>query len=88
MSVGHIARALEAAGIPTVTIFVQAFRHHAERMQLPRVLITPHIMGRPLGAPNDPERQREVVEAALALLEEANAPLSFREFEAPYRARG
>lgn len=86
MSVGHIARALEAAGIPTVAIFVRAFRHHAEQMKLPRVLVTRHIMGRPVGAPNDAERQREVVEAALSLLEEADAPVTIRELDAPYRA--
>jgi hypothetical protein len=88
MSVGHIARALEAAGIPTVVIFIRAFRHQAEHMNVPRALITPHIMGRSVGAPNDVERQQEVVEAALSLLEEADAPLTVRDFEAPYRAPG
>ena len=87
MSVGHIARALEAAGIPTVSVMVRSFRHHAERMNIPRTLITRHIMGRTMGAPNDPERQREVVEAALTLLEEATEPGTIRELDAPYRAR-
>ncbi len=85
MSVGHVARALEAAGIPTVSVMVRSFRHHAERMKVPRTLITRHIMGRTMGAPGDTERQREVVEAALTFLEEATEPGVIREFEAPYR---
>lgn len=44
-----------------------------EVMALPRVLLTPHPMGRPLGAPGDRERQREVIMAALDLLGEAES---------------
>ncbi len=85
MSVGHIARAIEAAGIPTVSLMVRSLRPHAERMKVPRTLITRHIMGRTMGAPNDVERQTEVVEAALTLLEEATEPGTIRELDAPYR---
>jgi hypothetical protein len=42
-------------------------------MRAPRVLVTRHIMGRPLGAPHDVERQRAVLLDALALLAEAKA---------------
>lgn len=72
MSVGHVARALEAAGIPTVAVFIRAFRHVAEAMTVPRTLITPHLMGRTCGPPGVPARQREVVAQALALLETAS----------------
>ena len=68
---GHVARVVEEAGIPTVVVLVRAFRHVAEDMQLPRTLVTRHLMGRPLGAPGDAERQRHVLLAALQLLEEA-----------------
>lgn len=71
MSVGHVARSFEAAGLATVAVYVEAFAHYAEAMQLPRTLVTPHPMGRPLGPPGDVSRQREVIEAALSLVDEA-----------------
>ncbi|MCJ7626102.1 MAG: hypothetical protein MUO76_21630 [Anaerolineaceae bacterium] len=71
MSVGHVARVFEGAGISTVIVAVKAFRSSLEVMALPRVLLTPHPMGRPLGAPGDRERQRAVILAALDLLAEA-----------------
>ncbi|MCA1783872.1 MAG: hypothetical protein LC679_17390 [Intrasporangiaceae bacterium] len=77
-SVGLVARALEAAGIPTVSIFVRAFEHVAGRLRVPRVLITPHLMGRTVGPVGDRARQREVVEAALRLLVEADGPETVR----------
>lgn len=58
----------------TVSLFVSAFRHVAEAMALPRVLITPHLMGRPVGYPGDPDAQREVVHATLQLVTEAEGP--------------
>lgn len=71
---GHLARLIEEAGIPTVAVYVRAFRHVAEAMRAPRVLVTRHPMGRTLGAPHDIERQRQVLEGALDLLETATAP--------------
>ncbi len=85
MSVGHVARAVETAGIPTVVVFVRAFRQVAERMGLPRTIVTRHPMGRPLGAAGDVERQREVVAAALELLATASAGGALVELEAPFR---
>lgn len=68
---GHIARLLEEGGIATVVIGVTAFRDRLAAMSLPRLVITPHLMGRPLGTPNDGRRQREILLAAFDLL--ANA---------------
>ena len=68
---GHVARLLEATGIATVIIAARAFRPRLKNMTLPRVLITPHLMGRPLGAPGARTRQRDVILAALDLLENA-----------------
>jgi hypothetical protein len=82
-SVGLVARALEAAGIPTVSVFIQAFRHRALQLRVPRVLVTPHLMGRTIGPVGDAARQRDVVEAALQLLEDAATPNTIRDFEAP-----
>jgi hypothetical protein len=72
VSVGHVARVLEAAGLATVAVFVEAFSHYAEAMHLPRALVTPHPMGRPLGPPGDNARQREVLKAALRLVDSAD----------------
>ncbi|MBW3578026.1 MAG: hypothetical protein KY462_09885 [Actinobacteria bacterium] len=74
MSVGHVARALEEAGIPTVAVFIRAFRDVAEAMTLPRVLVAPHLMGRTIGPPGAEPRQREVVTSALRLFETATGP--------------
>ena len=85
MSVGHLARLLEAAGIPTVAIGVAAFRPRMAAMTLPRLLVTPHLMGRPLGAPGDRARQRQTLLAALDLLERANAGGAIAELPGHYR---
>jgi hypothetical protein len=73
-SVGLVARALEQEGIPTISVFIHAFRHRAVELQVPRVLVTPHLMGRTIGPAHDVERQRDVVHAALALLRDAEEP--------------
>jgi hypothetical protein len=72
VSVGHVARLVEAAGIPTVAIYVEAFAHYAEAMKVPRTLIVPHPMGRPVGPPGDSERHLDVVRAALAMIDEVS----------------
>jgi hypothetical protein len=59
-----------------VSIFVEAFTHIAGRLRVPRVVITPHLMGRTVGPANDRDRQRTVVEAALNLLVDADTPES------------
>jgi len=68
VSVGHVQRAIESGGIPTVGVYVRSFGHLPELMGVARAIITKHPMGRPLGAPGDHQRQRNVVEAALSLL--------------------
>ena len=85
MSVGHVQRVFEAAGIPTVGIYIAAFAHVPARMGVSRALITDHPMGRPLGAPGDVIRQRDVVRAALELLA-STAGQTIVSFPHPYRA--
>jgi len=85
VSVGHVARSIEDSGIPTVTIVTKAFRHRAEEMKLPRTLVVPHLMGRPMGAANDVERQSEVLDAALALFGTATRNGTIKEFPEAYR---
>ena len=62
---------LEAGGIATVVIAVAAFRDRLQAMSLPRLVLTPHLMGRPVGMPGDQARQRATLLAALELLEQA-----------------
>ena len=83
VSVGHVARAVEEAGIPTVSIYIRAFRHRATQMHLPRTLVTPHLLGRTVGAPGDAEDQRQVVRAALHMLESATEPATIVDFAQP-----
>lgn len=85
MSVGHVARLLEAAEIATVIIAVKSFQPALSKMALPRVLITPHLMGRPVGPPGDLDRQEAVVVAALSLLDQASENGALQEFPGGYR---
>ncbi len=88
VSVGHVARLLEESGIATVVVGIRAFRPRLEEMALPRVLITPHMMGRTLGPPGDRDRQRAAVIAALELLEEAEQPETLVDLPGAYRPGG
>ena len=72
MSVGHVARALEEAKIATIIIAVKAFETRMRMMSLPRVLLTPQLLGRPLGSPFDEKLQISILNAALQLLEKAD----------------
>ena len=85
MSVGHVARAAESSGIPTVVICVKSFAHVAAEMGLARTIVTHHPMGRPLGAVGDRSTQRDTVEMALGLLETANESRAVVERDAPFR---
>jgi len=78
--VGHFARLLESAGIATVIVAAAAFRPRMEPMNLPRLLLTPHLMGRPLGLPGDLQTQRAILQAAFDLLEAAPAGGTMIEF--------
>lgn len=83
MSVGHLARLFETAKIPTVVIAVRAFRDRLAAMHVPRLVITPFMMGRPLGPPGDVDTQRKIILAALNLLEKAHGPEIYFEWSEP-----
>ncbi len=57
---------IEKAGTPTVSISL--LREVTERVRPPRVLVVDCPLGYPLGAPNDPALQEQIVMAALELL--------------------
>jgi hypothetical protein len=78
-AVGHY---LEEGGIPSASISL--VREHSEAMGPPRALWVPFMLGRPLGAPNDPAFQRMVLRALLALFDADGGPvLQDFAYEAP-----
>ncbi len=68
-----LAHYLEEEGIPTVAIAL--IRKHAEEIKPPRALAVPFELGRPLGAPNEPDFQRRVLRELLELLERESGPV-------------
>lgn len=71
-SVGLIQRAIEAAGIATVSItLVESI---ARQVKPPRALAVPFAFGHPLGAANNPELQHMLIKEALALLTDTEPP--------------
>jgi D-proline reductase (dithiol) PrdB len=66
-SVGLVARALELAGIPTMTLAV--VKDVAESVRPPRVAFYDGNPGTVSGLPNFPEHQRRILDEALRLIE-------------------
>lgn len=71
-SVGLIQRAVEAAGISTVSITLLA--DITKKVKPPRALAVSYGFGHPLGEPNNPELQHAIIVEALALLEDKTPP--------------
>ena len=69
---GLVARVIEAAGIPTVTL--NMIWVYQRLVGMPRVAAIEHPFGRPYGDVGDAETQREVLRAALHLAETATVP--------------
>ena len=74
---GLIARTIEAAGIPTVSIML--LRDIAEKVKAPRTLLLRWPFGHPLGEPGNRAQQFTVLHAALTLLVEAAVPATIVE---------
>lgn len=72
-SVGLIQRAIEYAGIATVSISL--LREITEKIQPPRALYVPYPLGYPLGEPNNVELQTRVIQAAFELLRRNDTPV-------------
>jgi hypothetical protein len=70
--VGLIQRAIEARGVPTVSVTVA--RDVTEAIKVPRALFLPWPMGHHFGAPFHSDLQRRVLLSALGLLESSNEP--------------
>lgn len=67
-----VARHLEANGIPTVIIGTA--RDIVEHCAVPRFLFVDFPLGNPLGEPDNPAQQRQILEMSFQLLEQATAP--------------
>lgn len=79
---GALAHYLEQRGLPTTQISLIA--KHTESISPPRALWVPFELGRPLGAPNNPEFQKKVTLAALRLFQAEKGPvLEYFSEEAP-----
>ena len=72
-SVGLIQRAIEYAGITTVSLSL--LREITEKIQPPRALYVPFPLGYPLGEPNNRELQTRIIRAAFSLLSRTDVPL-------------
>ena len=70
-AVSLVAAELERRGIATVAIIL--LREVAEKVRPPRALMVPFKHGYPLDLPGEPQRQHEVIKAALALIEDNTA---------------
>ena len=57
------------------TVGISLIREHTEKLKPPRALWVPFPFGLPLGHPGDVAEQRAVLDAALALLDEAETPV-------------
>lgn len=72
-SVGLIQRAIEYAGIATVSISL--LRKITKKIQPPRALFVPYPLGYPLGEANNPALQLRIMRAAFALLPRTDVPV-------------
>jgi D-proline reductase (dithiol) PrdB len=71
-SVGLLARAIELAGVPTMTLAV--VRDIVEFVRPPRVALYAGETGTVSGMPNWPEHQRRILDEALRLIEPMDQP--------------
>ncbi len=72
-SVGLIQRAVEYAGMTTVSLSL--LREITEKIQPPRALFVPFPLGYPLGEPKNPALQLRVMREAFGLLPRTDVPV-------------
>lgn len=77
-SVGLIASVIEKVGIPTVGLSL--LRAVTEKVKPPRTLVVPYAFGYPLGEPNKPSLQHDIIQAALPLLNSVDPLPIIRDF--------
>lgn len=72
-TVGLIQGVMEDVGIATVSLSVS--EEMTRKVKPPRVLLLPFPFGYPLGKPNDPSFQRQVILQSFDLLQRTDLPL-------------
>lgn len=70
---GALGHFIEREGVPTAQISL--IREQTAAMRPPRALWVPFMLGRPFGAPNEPDFQRGVLRTLLALFERSSGPV-------------
>lgn len=70
---GALGHFLEREGIPTAQISL--IREQTAAIKPPRALWVPFMLGRPFGAPDKPDFQRDVLHALLRLFERSSGPV-------------
>lgn len=70
---GALGHYLETEGLATASISL--IRLHTEKIRPPRALWVSFPLGRPLGVPDQPHFQKQVLRSLLALLEEPSGPV-------------
>lgn len=70
---GALAHYIEREGIPTAQISL--IREQTAAIKPPRALWVPFMLGRPFGAPSEPELQRRVLYTLLDLFERKSGPV-------------
>ena len=76
---GALGHYIEDEGIATTGISL--VREHTEGLRPPRFLWVPFELGRPLGAPNQPDFQIKVLRKSLLLLESNAGPVLIEDFD-------
>jgi hypothetical protein len=71
--VGALGHYIEREGVPTAQLSL--IREQTAAIRPPRALWVPFMLGRPFGAPNEPDFQRKVLRALLALFDRAPGPV-------------
>jgi len=71
--VGALGHFIEREGVSTSQISL--IREQTAAIRPPRALWVPFMLGRPFGAPNEPDFQRRVLRAVLSLFERAPGPV-------------
>jgi hypothetical protein len=71
--VGALGHYIEREGVPTAQ--VSLIREQTAAIRPPRALWVPFMLGRPFGAPSEPDFQRKVLRALLALFERPGGPV-------------
>lgn len=70
---GALGHYLEQEGVPTAQISL--IREQTAAIKPPRALWVPFMLGRPFGAPNEPDFQRKVLRTLLSLFERPTGPV-------------